>query len=432
MAAFRIDLEAVSRWLSEISWTSTEAAIRQVLRSPQSNLPVTFLLASIASVVLLILVLSALFLVTGGRKKRVVKIRRYAKPVEQAAGAEATSEAGRGEGEAEGPDAVAQPLREPKARALSRAWGAVGKVLGSSAVIALLVVAGLVGSYVATSQDAFCAETCHGGSESVRRAAEVAHAPCIRCHEGSGVPGVVEGVVSRSRMALKALFGGTPTDLRASVPSDACAACHRSFEGEPATSTRTAVKMSHAEPTEAGRPCVSCHATTGHDRRAYNAGMSPCIVCHDGTQASAECSTCHRADPAATYFKGSAGATETVGSGKTLYPVVRAANRDCGKCHDVAKHCDPCHGLRMPHPEEFRAGGHAPVAAFERKRLCWRCHTVEDCSGRCHLSMGTDDVVGHADNWKTDHANSPRDSLCSCHAMKSGRTTPFCPVCHKR
>jgi hypothetical protein len=80
----------------------------------------------------------------------------------------------------------------------------------------------------------------------------------------------------------------------------------------------------------------------------------------------------------------------------------------------------------MPHSEQFKRGGHARMAAFERKEMCSRCHKSGWCSTGCHIGFET----GHVANWKTLHQQAQRDATCGCHATRSGRTTPMCDLCH--
>jgi len=221
-----------------------------------------------------------------------------------------------------------------------------------------------------------------------------------------------------------------PTSVR--VDSENCLECHQAIKtGVRLSSSR--IKMSHEEVIAQGQPCTTtCHSLAGHGTRSYVAGMSPCITCHDGVKASADCDVCHVGDPAQSWTASAEG-TSTLGSGDIQYPTVTAANRDCGACHNLKRECDSCHGIRMPHPEEFREGGHALQSAFEGKKTCWNCHQPADCNtGGCHQAMSAERVSGHGSNWKSQHGVGGANTACSCHdaRMRGIRNKPFCYVCH--
>jgi len=188
------------------------------------------------------------------------------------------------------------------------------------------------------------------------------------------------------------------------------------------------IRVSHAEPLEAGMNCVDCHGAVGHLGEAGRVAVSMdrCLGCHDGESASADCAVCHTTDIAATGRDALVRDDGRItGSGKYQYPTVVASGADCSGCHDVETQCDPCHGLRLPHPEAFVKGYHAKDAAFEKKESCYRCHDTRDCQS-CHRPFST----GHAPNWKTDHARSPWDAGCGCHGRGVNEETPLCVFCH--
>jgi hypothetical protein len=219
----------------------------------------------------------------------------------------------------------------------------------------------------------------------------------------------------------------------ASVATDAnvCRRCHRDLEKK-VIAASTGVRMSHKETAAAALPCTTCHVSVGHTRRAFTGSMSECITCHDGRTASTECTSCHVRDPGAVFLVGEE-STSTIGSGRVIYPAVRAANRNCGGCHDVVRNCDPCHGMRMPHSLEFKKSGHARAAAWGRKKMCAKCHTQADCGSPCHGTMDiTTGEDGHAPNWEAEHRTAGWDAGCACHASRGTPrgTKPICTLCH--
>jgi hypothetical protein len=122
-----------------------------------------------------------------------------------------------------------------------------------------------------------------------------------------------------------------------------------------------------------------------------------------------------------------------MGTGNLEFPAVRAAKRECGGCHDQERECDPCHGIRMPHSLDFRGGGHARAAAFEKKLMCWKCHDPQFCSNTgCHNSAFNPDngSTSHGRDWKQQHRIAAWDAGCVCHGAVNQRKVPMCTLCH--
>jgi hypothetical protein len=402
------------------SATTTLDAVRAAIANPGANPTLTILIVSAAALVVLLFAVFVVMLVTPSRK-RVVKVRRYygAPPSEEALAAQAAAEA----------EARERARREAleRARRMRRQTNAL---LAAAALIAV------VGTYAASSTDRYCADTCHAGSDAVEAAAAAEHAPCVTCHE-AGLLDMPANTASRTRMIVGAVRGVKPGSASVAVRSDACLRCHRDVRSGSVVSKTTGVTMSHAEVLAGGVPCSECHARTGHDADAFTATMSACLPCHDAKTASAECETCHTTDPSVVPVR-RAETTEGAdvrGSGKYKYPAVRAAKRECGGCHDEEKTCDPCHGIRMPHTKGFKEGGHARNAAFEGKRVCWRCHDPQWCgSPACHRAA-FDPVTGataHGANWKAEHKRSDWAGGCVCHSQRGGSrgNESMCTLCH--
>ncbi|MDI6901755.1 MAG: hypothetical protein QMC79_08700 [Anaerosomatales bacterium] len=403
-------------------------AVRRVIAEPTADLTLTFIFLAAVTVALLLLVVGLLLVLTPSRK-RVVKIRRRPLPGGPAPQSEAAAteeltviEGWEDESERE-PLAMPELSQQPEAdvagepRRWLPAWA-----LGSATVPLLIVLAGFAG-YVATGTDAYCATLCHSTSEAVIAAAEIDHASCVSCHEQPGLWGVVGNVSSRTRMVVRELQGDA-SDPRATLHPAGCLGCHGDVLDE-VTESPAGIRMSHREPVSAGMSCTECHRTVGHTERRSEATMSQCLPCHDAEQASADCETCHVLDPL-TQGIASEESTKTLGSGRVVYPTVPIDRRECSGCHDEESECDTCHGLRMPHSEEFIEGDHASAAAFERKELCYRCHEVWECNS-CHRNFDA-----HGLNWKYEHRASAWDAGCTCHQFRSDRDYPICYRCHDR
>jgi len=409
-------IDTMNQILNNFDAQASWAQIVKTVQNPGANPTVALVIVAFVLVAVLMLVLLMFMFITPASKK-VVKVRRYTG--EAAVQARLAAEQREAEALASQSTEVSTKVR-PAAAALT----------GVMTTSILLIVA-FVGGYVATSTNSYCAGSCHRGTHAVTSADEASHARCTSCHEVGGIFGVPANLVSRGRMMYVAATEGMPRTLTSVVDSRPCLSCHREI-GEESTVSAAGLKMSHKAVIEAGRPCVQCHEASGHTTDVYTGTMSTCVPCHDSKTASAQCPTCHEKNPDALAKEASP--ERTLGSKGFVYPAVRAANRECGGCHDQKKNCDPCHGIRMPHSREFKRGQHARNAAFSKKLSCWKCHDPQWCSnGGCHLSAfspATGDTT-HGENWRQLHSRAAWDAGCICHSQRgTDRTGPICTLCH--
>jgi len=425
-------------------------AVQGTLNNPAANPAMTAFVVGAGFCLALILVVGLMALFTP-KRKRVVKVRHYTlEPTDGDASGDATTaeepasnaddvsdaDPDRVSAEDAAVDGAAEagsgkPPRRTLGDALrdTRGWRFGARTLAIVFSVPVLILFALGSAWVVTSTDDYCTKVCHTTSASVKASVKLDHARCVQCHEAPGLTGTAEAIRTRGTMLVKAARGGKP-DGAALVDSAACLRCHTSVLGKPVIGSR-GVKVSHKEPVAAGMTCSSCHPGAGHtQRRTYS--MTPCLTCHGNraaapaSRASAECETCHVDGIERDIAPRTADSTATLGSGAVIYPVVAVGKTvQCGACHDEKRECDTCHGFRLPHDRAFLEGGHARVAAFEAKKACFKCHTEDSCSSGCHIGF-----PGHLEGWKEDHKISPPDSVCSCHAQRSGRTTPMCALCH--
>ncbi len=117
---------------------------------------------------------------------------------------------------------------------------------------------------------------------------------------------------------------------------------------------------------------------------------------------------------------------------------------ECNQCH-TQKFCSDCHGLNMPHPDDWvRAHGarllsygsmgvweygsvrsntsippysHTSIPPYS---VCSRCHTAETCQN-CHA---THKPASHLNDWRRHHGRRDTRNCATCHA------TDFCRTCH--
>ncbi|MDH4140901.1 MAG: hypothetical protein OEV43_10080 [Coriobacteriia bacterium] len=376
-----------------MSFETLFSSISEVVTEPTSNLTAAVLLVAMLVLVVLMIVVALLLLLTPGRRP---------KPSQPDIAGEQSATL------LPPVELTAEERERLEARSKRRR-------LTSWIVVAILVLAALVSGYILTSTQSFCAESCHAETDVVFSNVGDAHAGvrCVDCHEDPPAFGVLGALSARTRYVITSVTGGAP-EGPASVGSSRCVRCHESIETETFEDLDRGVKVSHLEILAAGMSCQDCHPRVGHlAEETRRPGMSACLRCHDGDEASSDCAVCHIGDAARAR-------TTTRVFGKVDLPVPR----DCGGCHSQ-KPCDVCHGLRLPHSLEFLEMGHAREAAFEKKELCLRCHESNECAD-CHLWP----MDQHVDGWKELHKNYSFDSRCTCHQNGPLLGKAFCPVCH--
>jgi len=338
------------------------------------------------------------------------------------------SEAPQGAQEATGiaPEEAGQrtpaPERRPKVR---RVWSLRTFLMVFAVSTAIVLAAWLLAGYT-TSSSAVC-EECH--VEGPHVASEAGNDPhevtrCVSCHEPGGVFGrFVTSVPSRIVHYAAQTVGSSATDEYGRVTSSSCLVCHESDIGEITLDEQRGLRMSHVEPLDAAAPCLDCHTPVDGIVSVHNAGMDPCLQCHDAKTASSECETCH--DKTAT----AAAWASSTDLAKQQIPNVK-----CGGCHDEQKECDTCHGMRMPHTREFMASAHARAGAvnfwYDGGDTCVKCHTDtrRPCT-KCHTTLLG---KGHLPTMASQHQSADGNSCNGCHQRFA--PTPsrdFCvDMCH--
>lgn len=273
----------------------------------------------------------------------------------------------------------------------------------------------LLAFYFWTSSPTFCAN-CHQVENSYKTwmTAEHKTVACLGCHAEPGASGYLRSQLDGFDNLVRFKFSGN-IELKTRVKNEACLKCHGKIYDRIRPSD---IVMRHKDVIDAGISCTDCHPATSHGKTQKKFFvMDKCVVCHDGTQAKADCKGCHKDD---------------IASRKNLkiedFPKVRDAGIRCyTACHDqtLIKLCTDCHGLVMPHPPYFKSI-HAAVAT-KRPVLCNRCHrkanSPEETCG-CHP---TSEVHGDYMEWFKLHSGDGYRMMggsCTCH--KPG----FCTGCH--
>jgi hypothetical protein len=100
----------------------------------------------------------------------------------------------------------------------------------------------------------------------------------------------------------------------------------------------------------------------------------------------------------------------------------------CSLCH-ASKYCQNCHGLQMPHPENWLMSQHA-CSAPSNAKACAKCHDSEFC-GTCHESTPPSSH-GSADFRQKHGANPEQEPLCAlCHGRDAANRRDACLTCHR-
>lgn len=379
--------------LLSVDFRELWGVIAEILADPLSNLHAALLLLAAATLLVSILFGVALLIAMKPRKDEVY-IDTY--EVDQ------------------------QPLltQTVPARGTRRWLG--GGILWLS-LLAVWLLAGFM-----TSQPSVCT-SCHTSLPHVVAAKGDSHKgqQCVSCHEPLGYPlSVVTGAPARVVHIITS-FSKPSVDPYGQVRQTACLSCHKKTIKGTVSVESLGVRISHAEPMAAGAECIDCHRLTSGKIGPVAAGMDTCLSCHDEKTASSKCDLCHFEDVSVAVNR----TDRTPASSSVLI-----ATPDCGGCHDQ-KSCDSCHGIRLPHTNEFKQFTHARAYAENLWNgdgtLCQRCHSASrnPCS-KCHSSA----MPSHGPTLKESHkAADPSGSGCvGCHNTPTIKTRNFCvDLCHR-
>lgn len=376
-----MSFEGLNRLLEEI---------QALIERPTSNLTAASLLLAIVVIAVLVVLIVALLALTSTRRPR----------------------RSRGLSPRSGKDGT--PLAPAPAGPRTRAPLTLSRPQLIWATMAIALVT-LGATYAFTSTSGYCSTSCHTMTPAADSWAASAHADvrCASCHESS----VVDGAISRVRHIIAETGQGDAGDLQSTVEASRCIRCHPEAADTTPVEGR-GLRVVHGHFTAEGVNCARCHQDVGHLPAAgvRSGSMSECLRCHDGETASSVCDTCHIDDVGFTTVE------------ERSFGRVRMPQPTCGGCHQEET-CDACHGLRMPHPDDYAdPRQHAYPGAFNgRETLCYRCHNPRDC-GVCHGTLVLKGG-GHSLNWRTEHARysyaDGRGYCLACH-----KTEDFCRVCH--
>lgn len=295
------------------------------------------------------------------------------------------------------------------------------RLLSANAKVVIVSAASLLTALVLVfssgSMSSQACQACH--SEVATDHALSAHGSleCSRCHRASGLVGVVDLRVRMLGM-LSGTLGGQARSASV-VDSSRCLECHE--ELLEITVEVDGLRMSHAEPVNAGFSCSECHGQGFHPAVRQAAGridMGECLRCHVVSVASADCETCHYRPVSRSYRLSSGTFAKTHGSEwRTLHGM--GDLNTCGACHTVAR-CSSCHGTPLPHGFTW-LDSHGEESTIGDAK-CAQCHSVAYCDS-CH---GLD--MPHPTGFRNEHRlvaqNMTDDTCISCHDQRA------CDRCH--
>jgi hypothetical protein len=304
-------------------------------------------------------------------------------------------------------------------------------VIWAIVVGALLVGLGFAWSY--GTSDATCAR-CHTMNHAFvsRKTDPHANVACSRCHVAPGASGAFSTVVSGAGNLGVQLFKH-PEDRatgEAQVQNASCLSCHENVTSGIVVAGAT--RMRHSDVLAVGYACTDCHGSVGHGpdgvAPARYPTMGQCVQCHDGTKATSQCAMCHSHD---------IGAPSAQRAVATDIPKATITPDGCRGCHKMTT-CINCHGIELPHSQQFKAGYHARKALLE-PQVCMKCHDVATFCNGCHqftvkngLPAGPHGDVNafiamHKGAGPTTGGGD--SSSCSCHT-KGGPRQALCDDCH--
>lgn len=320
------------------------------------------------------------------------------------------------------------------------------------AIAAIAVLAAVTSTALTlTSQNFFCAKTCHFLMQyDVGAFEKSSHAniQCVACHIPPNIFSFAEHKVAALGELYMAVAGTYPwpinakSELSEEIPNENCNSCH-SIETRNVTPSG-GVKIDHKVHIEKGVKCAYCHNRVGHpglsvpvteaqlEKLKEEAGkaegkevskksaeetaeevkvvngkfrytnmisMEGCTRCHGleaDSKAPGKCDICHTKGfdlkpenhKVATWLS----FTKAQRAEHGQRAKETGGKRYCSECH-AQKFCQDCHGLKtMPHPESFKVakGGRAEHAEIGQSNpnICRKCHTEENFCTACHHKPG--------------------------------------------
>jgi hypothetical protein len=216
-----------------------------------------------------------------------------------------------------------------------------------------------------------------------------------------------------------------------------CANCHDRLDPAPGDTTADwrldrKLVFNHAAHFARGIRCEACHQEFPHKPgETQHVPVETCFTCHgsvhgqQGVMAPTDCDACHTQDiePVTPEHESP---TWLLAGGEALADHSQAAQASpnrllyCKMCHE-ATFCQDCHGMEIPHPDDWQ-GTHKETAQADDSK-CMMCHESKSTCNDCHhQSFPT------LADWSGDHRQVATtvgaESCFECHEP------PFCSACH--
>jgi len=123
--------------------------------------------------------------------------------------------------------------------------------------------------------------------------------------------------------------------------------------------------------------CSTCHFNEG--AIVYTPVKEDCIACHTDRGISTSCKTCHK-DTKILEPESHKG-----GDFRHLHGKVGLDLKTCSSCHGVKRFCYDCHGVEMPHSDDYLLIHPSQVQG--KPTRCSLCHGRQPCES-CHSERG--------------------------------------------
>lgn len=240
------------------------------------------------------------------------------------------------------------------------------------------------------------------------------------------VSAVLVGLAWRANRASREAAPSTPPAPATDAFTGCVGTCHEDLDKVFKEGRRPNLLYRHEEHFALGvSDCSVCHPANTHEPDLINRPtMSRCFTCHGLTRAAiapGDCEVCHPPGMAPVPETHMASRWAQGAHGK----LAKTDRFECLTCH-LERFCSSCHGLTLPHPENWAERPHA-VAFFDEVQLCGECHPrapeqPDDCD-TCHHPRATQDVGWRATHWRVVSDEGARECF-GCHDPNT------CATCH--
>lgn len=351
----------------------------------------------------------------------------------------------------------------------------------------LALAATTVGAMEYTSTTGFC-NSCHIMNPYYGAWAVSSHkgVHCYDCHMEDGAINYIKAKVNGLKEVYLVATKSVTTPGKDEKAWEKCQKCHAKLL-EP--SSQETDSFAHYNHVSKGISCKQCHGDLVHGKenkdfqqicvdchkngvakpkshsnpefkvthgQTFLRNNNGCELCHSEGKTKELCQNCHGvAMPHPANFVDK----HTVGINTTATPVVKTANTApaaavsakaagtevCLNCHlekpdnlpRKAVSCQGCHGITMPHAQDFLTG-HGKVVQDQGDKTCLNCHK-DHPAGQTRLAKSCDSCHGikmpHPQNFQSQHAATVKTSgttVClNCHKNDGKpRKAKTCEECH--